>query len=216
MPAPLDYAPPIPWHRRRRLHRWLIGAALLVTLLSSAKWAPPAWRHAQLLYWQRQCMNYTAPADTVVAVRGKSIPDRDQAPIPDAWANFADLSPSRPLLGDVIYASVFLHSRTSAGGHTRLVHVAISRPLYFTMGSLGRVYLECHSVQPASLLGPPRLIHRSGYWFNRYNDQIQILAGQPNPDDLAHFTIAYEIDGKPGIIDGWLMEDDTVKLEPRK
>ena len=39
--------------------------------------------------------------------------------------------------------------------------------------------------------------------------------GQPDPIDLSHFTIKYEIDNIPGTIDGWLQNDDTDKLQIR-
>lgn len=34
--------------------------------------------------------------------------------------------------------------------------------------------------------------------------KVRFYAGQPDPQDETHFTIPYEIDGHPGIIDGWL------------
>ena len=45
--------------------------------------------------------------------------------------------------------------------------------------------------------------------------KLRIYAGQPDLNDESHFTIPYEIDGKTDVIDGWLMPDDSVKLEPR-
>jgi len=48
-----------------------------------------------------------------------------------------------------------------------------------------------------------------------YKDQLRIFAGQPDPTDASHFTIAYELDGVPGTIDGWLFDDDSVRLKPR-
>jgi len=44
---------------------------------------------------------------------------------------------------------------------------------------------------------------------------FRLFAGQADPKDASHFTITYELDGKPGIIDGWLLNDGTVALEPR-
>lgn len=41
---------------------------------------------------------------------------------------------------------------------------------------------------------------------------MRIYAGQPDPDNAAHFTIKYEIDNVPGMIDGRLEADDTVTL----
>ena len=48
---------------------------------------------------------------------------------------------------------------------------------------------------------------------------IRIYAGQPDPVDHSHFTMKYEIDNFPGTlygtIDGWLQNDDTVKMQFR-
>ena len=46
-------------------------------------------------------------------------------------------------------------------------------------------------------------------------DQFRIYAGQPHQTDPAKFTIAYELDGKPGIIDGHLVNRFFVELVPR-
>lgn len=48
-----------------------------------------------------------------------------------------------------------------------------------------------------------------------YRDQLRVFAGQADPSDASHFTIAYDLDGQPGVIDGWLNADGSVKLEPR-
>jgi hypothetical protein len=45
---------------------------------------------------------------------------------------------------------------------------------------------------------------------------MRILAGRPDPQNPSHFTIHYTLDGQPGVIDGWLQDDDRVRLEPRE
>ena len=45
---------------------------------------------------------------------------------------------------------------------------------------------------------------------------LRVLAGRPDPKDATHFTIDYVLDGQPGVIDGWLQNDDRVRLEPRQ
>lgn len=45
-------------------------------------------------------------------------------------------------------------------------------------------------------------------------DRLRVFAGQPDPADAAHFTIAYDVDGQPGVIHGRLKDDDTVELRP--
>src|SRR3954454_9414678 len=78
----LDYAPPKP-HRRRRLVR---GLALLLLAVAAVavgwRWGPAAWRRAELLYWQRQCLAYTAPPAQVVY---EEDPARVQALLADGW-----------------------------------------------------------------------------------------------------------------------------------
>jgi hypothetical protein len=49
-----------------------------------------------------------------------------------------------------------------------------------------------------------------------YRDQLRVYAGQPDPTDESHFTLGYELDGKPGTIDGWLRPNGSVVLEPRE
>jgi hypothetical protein len=43
---------------------------------------------------------------------------------------------------------------------------------------------------------------------------MRLYAGQPGPKDASHFTIAYEIDGRKGKIDGWLRDNGSVDLKP--
>ena len=45
---------------------------------------------------------------------------------------------------------------------------------------------------------------------------LRVFAGQPDPVDRSHFTFVYDIDGKPGTIDGRLNDDDTLTLQPRQ
>jgi hypothetical protein len=48
-----------------------------------------------------------------------------------------------------------------------------------------------------------------------YGNRLRLFAGQPDVADASHFTIAYELDGRPGVIDGWL-RDDGIDLRPRE
>ena len=55
--------------------------------------------------------------------------------------------------------------------------------------------------------GEPQTLHRSF---------LRIHAGQPDPADPSHFTIPYVLNGKPGVIDGYLRANGRVMLEPRE
>jgi hypothetical protein len=46
-------------------------------------------------------------------------------------------------------------------------------------------------------------------------NQLRMLGGAPDPADASHFTIQFELDGQPGVIDGWL-RDDSLMLTPRQ
>ena len=48
----------------------------------------------------------------------------------------------------------------------------------------------------------------------QYRNQLSVYAAQPDPADASHFTMAYDLDGKPGAIDGWLKPDGSVVLKP--
>jgi hypothetical protein len=44
---------------------------------------------------------------------------------------------------------------------------------------------------------------------------LRVFAGQPDPQDPSHFTVEYEIDGVKEVIDGWLTDDDFLRVVPR-
>ena len=48
-----------------------------------------------------------------------------------------------------------------------------------------------------------------------YGNVLRLYAGQPDPADPTHFTIPYRLDGREGVIDGWLKED-RIELKPRE
>jgi hypothetical protein len=48
-----------------------------------------------------------------------------------------------------------------------------------------------------------------------YGHRLRFLAGQPDPNDPSHFTIPYQLDGRDGVIDGWV-KDGGIDLRPRE
>jgi hypothetical protein len=44
---------------------------------------------------------------------------------------------------------------------------------------------------------------------------LRFYGGQPDPKDPSHFTVDYEFDGQRGTIDGWLTDDDFLRIRPR-
>jgi hypothetical protein len=60
----LDYAS-APSKRRRWLRRGILLVLVLGCTLAGWRWGPYAWRQGRILYWQHQCMIYTAGPDVV-------------------------------------------------------------------------------------------------------------------------------------------------------
>ena len=68
MPASLDYAPTIPWQRRRRTRRAAIYLlALAVIALTFWIITPLIYARFSLIYWQSRCLDYTEPPPPTTA-----------------------------------------------------------------------------------------------------------------------------------------------------
>jgi len=139
--------------------------------------------------------------------------------------------------------AVFLHQMTTPGGIKRLVWISIeptgnlirqsgpedegASPEYsFALGRRFKVTVMDENADfpvvttaifYSSTTDQTRLISKSeskgelknlsGHW--------RVYAGQADPANPSHLTFAYDIDGRPGTIDGWLKDGDRLMLEPR-
>jgi hypothetical protein len=101
---------------------------------------------------------------------------------------------------------IFRHRRVRPDGVERLIWVEVPR---FEPKSAAIV---C-SVFPFHRFWDTS--HQGSLVSSRSFNVDKLFGGQPDPNDESHFTIAYESNGEKGTIDGWLMNDDTVKLEVR-
>jgi hypothetical protein len=211
MTAPLHYASPLPWYRAGRTQRIIIRLLILSALACGGIWALRFVQQLRFLYQQHQWMQYTMPPDKIVPASASAGWPKEIAPIP--WAANASL--------------VFIHHLRAEGNHDRLVSVVIqpqqSLPATLPMGFGGidhwayQGQLIALAQIPADLRLGSRPTPCSPFGSSGELDVPgSLFAGQPDPSDESHFTIRYESDGKSNLIDGWLMPDDTVKLEPRK
>ena len=221
------------WHRRRRTRRWLILSAIAATLLTSFVWAPPLWRHAQLLYWQRQCLNYTAPPDQVVyesdptaaaKLLASSKACRTDASgaaylVPEAWESFYSLL-SPP--GGRSQGTVFLHRLRRPDGVERLLAVDLidaDNPSMF----------HASIFQPGTAITRPRQVGNvmtmgmaigggDAFVFaaTRPSKWRRVYAGRGDPADASHFTFVWESPFRRFMFDGWLLNDDRFVLETRE
>lgn len=160
--------------------------------------------------------------------------------IPDALV--AIMSASRDSAIKQVHAenAVFLHEMTTPSGQRRLVWVAFSnqpdglqspanqesRHFDIAMGRRLDAYVfdpdGAHVIRTSMLIQVPvadlvLLIadQADGKVTLEKHGQWRIFTGQADKTDRSHFTIAYEIDGRPGVIDGRLTDGDRLMLEPR-
>jgi hypothetical protein len=117
--------------------------------------------------------------------------------------------------------------QTSANDDQRYFHIT-NRRLFATHAYAAGTDEAVHETtqRRLSILQPearnPFVVWKKGpSWENgtiepHLRDVFRIFAAQPDAKDPSHFTISYELDGRPGIIDGWLRNDLTVVLDPRQ
>jgi hypothetical protein len=118
-------------------------------------------------------------------------------------------------------AIIFLHERISPAGHRRLVYVSYAPgTLDFQPAFIEGYNYDTSAASPATWTSPLSYASRfyaidvlSGY--PRVPPLVRVYAGQPDPNDPAHFTIRYQIWGQEDTLDGRLQDDDQVTLTPR-
>jgi hypothetical protein len=181
--APLDYAPAPPT-RRKWLRRSISLFLFLGIGAASWRWGGAAWHQARLLYWQRQCLRYTAPADQIVydedpinaakllagdsqygayALKRRSGPTpvtgssvNAAARVPDCWLRFGSITATTPKWGRGNGAVTFLHERVSRSGHRRLVCVRYFPEADTFVASLINGYnYSADAITPAAFTKPP-------------------------------------------------------------
>ena len=115
---------------------------------------------------------------------------------------------------------VYLHEHVNPVGSRRLVAVELdvdtdrgtSRSLTATS------FMPLDANEPArkddGIYAVLRTEDGSDSHRNPAEPPMTILSGQTDATDRSHFTIPYLVNGRPGVIDGWLRDDGLV-LKPR-
>jgi hypothetical protein len=223
----LGYAPARPGERRGRVARRVALALLAAAAVTAAGWwHEPVLAHARLLNWQRQCGNHAFGRGAVVA-SSKGPGGTTAAAVPAYWAAYeaaagraagmtgfaAGAGGPGPASGPTL---AFLHGRRSPAGHERIVAVRCV-PLYLTSASVLRAFQPV-TVEPAAAWPPSgRPVLREGEFRGGYpvSAAVEVYGGQPDPTDASRFAIGFSVDGRPGVIDGDLRDDGTVRLRVR-
>ena len=230
--TPIDYAPALPIYRRRRVLRLVIPVAVILFLAFVAiTYGPDVWRHAALLYWQDKAMTYSPPPDQVVFDNGPhafagATPSRDIVSLPNSEGRSALpatrfitlLSPRHPT------ATLFLHERKNSLRQSRLVYVMGHGVFPVRAGQLSdsdtELMIDALVYQPGSAFKEALEMNVQQPFLDvqvrAAGKPVRLFAGQVETDDPSHFSILCEIGDKRSIIDGWLMDNDTLKLEKRR
>ena len=106
----------------------------------------------------------------------------------------------------------FMHARRATGKAKRIVLIELNAMSSNNLSSNTQfLTLSGKTVIPSSGMrvngGEIRLPTTFG--------PIQLFAGQPDPADESHFTMKYCLGSQTGIIDGWLLPSECVKLQIR-
>jgi hypothetical protein len=188
----------------------------------------------KLLWWQGRALGHAAPADQVVfdndanqvpALLKSGFEDAQWTAPPSAfrpnpaWENFNRLYSPPGRRGAPV---LFVHERRNSHGESRLVVVERGWPQRTMGDASGRGALfaiSCLVVRPGTAFAAPlELCDSAEYIDTKARPRTLALrwyAGQCDPSDGSHFTIDFRLDGNPGVLDGWLRDDDTVRLQVR-
>jgi hypothetical protein len=231
METPIYYASPVPWYRGRRMQRFTIRLLLVASIACAAGWAFQLILQVHYLIGQHRAMQYAMPTNQVILAC--ATPDAPQllrksgyhARVPgtfdlpnNASCAMADPPANLPLSWCASDSYVFLHSRRAPGGQERLVCVVVKPQLPFEPG-VGFDLIALAQIPADIRLGSrPQSCSpygQSGALHLPLKAPLRLFAGQPDASYDSHFTIRAEIDGQPQLIDGWLMTDDSVRMELR-
>ena len=193
--APADQVP------RRRL-RWIgIIVVSLIAVPLAIRTGLAGYERMVLNGNVRSCLTYQLP---VIAYDDTSkVP---VAPIRE-WSAVNQM----PL---VTYGTLFLHERQFPDGRRCLVGVDLTE-LRHGEPLIAQFIARVH--EPASTFGVPKRLSDAfaTLQLDARDGVVKIRGGQIDPADATHFTINYTVSDRAGVIDGWMLNDGSVKLEER-
>jgi hypothetical protein len=218
----------------------LFGAILLAVVVGDfayRRYQPVIAEHLRVVSLQKTCLTYSVPRDKLVY--------QEFYATPNSASNAAMISASPDMTGFVVnnigiswlcptflrYQTptglwsrdmaglLFLHGRRAQGREERLVCIEINpvRPRA-DIPSASWTF-RATVIRPATLSSPgARLWVKQFATIDGWSTPgfgLGVLGGQPDGTDESHFTIALPTLYPPRTIDGWLLPDDTVKLQVR-
>jgi hypothetical protein len=116
---------------------------------------------------------------------------------------------------------IFLGQRISPGGNHRLVCLRYHpESQWFTGRFFPQHNVEITCTYPGTLTKWPSA-HMQGAAYSillqtpKIPPRVRVYAGQIDPKDASHFTIRYEMWGQSDFVDGWLSDNDAIRLVQR-
>lgn len=244
-PRTLAYAPPLRlWQQRRFVRRltFLIGTlAILATICLWPTVLLPRYktwllRREERTLWNR-CLSYTAPPTQVVY---EEDPDQAKTLLLDP-THYYRQNPTLPYIQvartsppeqtDILLKTfggpgypgltdptLFSHERSNAYERQLLILT-----LEWTRAGLRNsqniwtfhAFSILYSDEVGLSFRPWQLEVLVPTELNSLDHHVRFYAGQPDPNNRSHFTIPYEIDDRPGIIDGELNSQSQIILKVR-
>jgi len=237
--SPLDYGPPLPLLKRRRVQQWIIRSAVLLSVLIVLQQiVPPAWRRARFRYLQSQCMENPVPAGVLVyssAPSSVSIVRPQLTRFLNAYRNvpfqFPPHSPSGPedalLLRQPMplnpnMASVYVGQRQASNGLRRFI--AVSTNVAFWSSGLGADISFPIVVRPLGFADPV-LDGELGVRYTvagldcgwgapnlRPQPEVLVYSAIEDPADASHFSFTFDVNINHCTVDYWLQPDGQLKM----
>ena len=223
-PPQLDYAKRPPRARRIAL---LIFALLVLTALVplTIKYARATAERFELRRLYARCAALAASPDTLIydedPIEYKKLlrqPDYlevggHHGPLAfrtlGPWEQFIEANHGRISTN----GTLFVGELTTPSGQKRLVGVDITG---WSRGGPVILFTYARTFTPVTLTRLPTLTTSTpSLNLGRTEGILRLLAGQADASDASHFTVRYTLDGREGVIDGWLKDDGTILLEPR-
>jgi hypothetical protein len=191
-----------------------LGTAVVIGICVRS-WVPVVGRQVGRIEAQRECLAHT-PVAQLVSLKCEGWDVIFNWSRPEEFNRLLDSSRLRNTHREAL---LFLHERHMANGPSRLVVVSLDcntpanpvRAQVMELGTFGQP-----RVLSDDQIGFPRFWPKADWSWGRGSSQpYQVFEGRADNEDSTHFTIPYEMDGKHGIVDGWLVDDRSVKLQIR-
>jgi hypothetical protein len=146
---------------------------------------------------------------------------------PLCWNRLQTLNPipmTHVLDKSIGQPTAFLHERISPAGHHRLVcvnYTPMSASFPPMMAQFEGFEFYATALTPATFTTFSTPASTSYYSrcapsaYPNKSPRVRVYAGQPDPNNPAHFTIRYQMLGQDDVLDGNLKDDDSITFMPR-